>query len=164
MGKLIGIGGVSRAGKTSLAHFLQTQLSGCSILHQDEFVKDPDQIPVIQNRVDWEHPDSIDWEKWKNAVMQSLEKNEYTIVDGLFAFNRDDLNELMDSKIYLSINKSRFHEAKKADERWGKEPDWFIEHIWNAHNKFANTAHLTDLLHLHNISPEDYPKALRKVR
>ena len=68
---VIGIGGVSRAGKTALAkrlakHFRKEGLS-TDILHQDEFVYPDEEIPKVRDKVDWEHPGSIDFERLEST-------------------------------------------------------------------------------------------------
>ncbi len=133
---LIGIGGLSRSGKSTLASQIrqafEEQGKSCQILAQDDFVKEESLIPKIRDRVDWEHPDSIDWETLIEAVKLSQESFEITIMEGLMAFAHPLLTSMYDHKIYLHISKSTFLARKAADERWGPEPAWFIEHIWES--------------------------------
>ncbi|MEL6252490.1 MAG: hypothetical protein AAFR87_10815, partial [Bacteroidota bacterium] len=59
---LIGIGGLSRSGKTKLAKRVKGLYKEQKVilLHQDDFVKAEEDIPLIQNHIDWEVPESID--------------------------------------------------------------------------------------------------------
>ena len=43
------------------------------------------------------------------------------------------MNKLYDKTIFLKIDKETFLNRKKKDLRWGKEPDWYIEYIWENH-------------------------------
>ena len=59
---IIGIGEVSNAGKTTLATRLKEKLSPLriSVLCQDNFARPTFEIPLINDHVDWEVPESID--------------------------------------------------------------------------------------------------------
>lgn len=135
---IIGIGGVSRAGKTTLANLLKKRLKGktISILNQDEFVKKAG-LPEINNHIDWEHPDSMDWISLRKKIKAESRKNEITIVEGLFAFYDEKIAAMYDLPIFMAIEKDIFLVRKRKDKRWGKEPDWFIHHIWNSYLKYG---------------------------
>lgn len=132
---IIGIGGVSRAGKTSLALKIKEWLgnSDVCILHQDEFIQPLDQMPKVEGHIDWEHPNSIDWKALIDRVKVEKEMNKYVVVEGLMVFWSKELLSLMDKKIYLTISKKAFLSRKTLDNRWGNEPVWYIEHIWENH-------------------------------
>lgn len=135
---IIGIGGVSRAGKTTLANLLKKRLKGktISILNQDDFAKKTG-LPKIKNHIDWEHPASLDWTTLMNTIKAETKKNEITIVEGLFAFYNKQISNIYDLKIFMSIEKEVFLARKRKDKRWGKEPEWFIQHIWNSYLKYG---------------------------
>ncbi|MFT6827968.1 MAG: nicotinamide/nicotinate riboside kinase [Roseivirga sp.] len=137
MSKLIAIGGVSRSGKSSLALKLLAALPDSIVLHQDDFVKSGDQIPQINGRTDWEHPDSIDWSLWKESTDKALAKHNHIIIEGLFVFYDASINSQIHRAIYLSIDQATFLERRRKETRWGHEPDWFIEHVWKAHWQYG---------------------------
>lgn len=164
MGILIGIGGISRAGKSELAKYLKNNLSDVEIIHQDDFVKKEKQIPKIKGRIDWEHPDSIDWNKLKTSILKSLENNSHTILEGIFAFYNSNLETKMSLKIQLSLDKKRFLELKKNDNRWGEEPAWFIEHIWDSNQLHGTPNSQSQLLKIYNINDSDYELITRQIQ
>jgi len=164
MGILIGIGGVSRAGKSELTKYLAQNLDGAEIIHQDSFVKSDDTPPLINSRIDWEHPHSINWDSLKKHISKSLDDNSYTILEGLFAFQNIELESQMSLKIQLTMDKSIFLARKKTDLRWGKEPNWFIEHIWKSHLLFGQPHSIKGLFKIHNISTDDYPSIIHKIQ
>lgn len=133
MSRLIAIGGISRSGKSSLALKLLAALPSSIVLHQDDFVKSEALIPQINGRTDWEHPDSIDWTLWIKSIDKALAKYNYVIIEGLFAFYDASINSQIYKAIYLTIDKTTFLERRRKETRWGHEPDWFIEHVWEAH-------------------------------
>jgi uridine kinase len=134
---IIGIGGVSTAGKTTTANKIRRLLSELrvSIICQDDFVKPVEEIPNIHERVDWEHPDSIDHDKLFKTILAEKESNDIVIAEGLMIFYDKAINELFDKRIFISIDYETFKQRKGIDKRWGHEPDWYIDHIWESYLK-----------------------------
>lgn len=132
---IIGVGGVSRAGKTSLAFKIREWLgyNEVSIIHQDEFIQPMELMPKIKGHIDWEHPESLDFIGLCEKVKAESEIRKFVVVEGLMVFWSEEILSLLDKKIYLKIGKEAFLSRKTLDNRWGDEPDWYIEHIWNNH-------------------------------
>lgn len=138
-GKLIGIGGISRAGKSTLSHLLSDQLSelGYSVLviSQDDYTIPTQQLTKIKDKPDWELPSSINWSRLNMHVEYSLNQYDFVILEGLFSYANTALMELFDKKLFVEISKNKFIDRKKDDLRWGvsPEPEWYIEHIWQSY-------------------------------
>jgi uridine kinase len=164
MGILIGIGGISRAGKSKLAEYLKQHLLDAEVINQDNFIKNQSEIPIIKGRIDWEHPDSIDWPALENKISERLQNQSYTLLEGLFAFHNKKIESQMNLKIQLSLDKQRFLDLKKVDKRWGEEPDWFIEHIWQSHLKYGQVKNEANLLKIHNIDNADYKLIMQEIQ
>lgn len=133
---LIGVGGLSRSGKTKLAKRVRTLFKDrrVRLLHQDDFVKAESEIPLIRDHIDWEIPASIDLEKWEDAIEQALKEEEVVILEGLFAFAFPGIHKPYDKEILVEIPEEVFFARKRADLRWGKEPEWYIQYIWDAYH------------------------------
>jgi len=140
---IVGIGGVSRAGKTTLANLMAklflARNKSVVIIHQDEYVHEERDIPKIKDRIDWEHPASIRTDDFRNAVIEANESHDLVIAEGLLCFNDPELTKRMDRKILVTIAKETFLERKKEDLRWGSEPDpaWYMEHIWESYLRYG---------------------------
>ena len=136
---LIGIGGCSNSGKSALAKQLQEALgqSVTKVVCQDDFVKYSSELPKIKGHVDWEQPSSIKTEELMEAVNEAREKFQFVIVEGLFAFWFDELNAIYDASIFLKLSKNVFLERKAKDLRWGKEPHWYMEYIYESYLKYG---------------------------
>jgi nicotinamide/nicotinate riboside kinase len=134
---VIGIGGVSNAGKTTLANRLKDALRPLhvKILCQDDFARPVFEIPRIRDHVDWEVPESIDLARYYRHILKAREENDIVIAEGLFAFCDKHIYSHYDKKIFLTISKETFLRRKSKDLRWGKEPEWYMEHIWQSHFK-----------------------------
>lgn len=143
MSIFIGIGGVSRAGKSTLAKLIASALEGkdlkVKVLNQDNWVIQEEGIPRIRNKTDWECPKSISWNALKDEVTRSLQVADVVILEGLFSFVDVELINRMDKKFYVRVTKKLFKERKVMDLRWGSEPEpnWYIEHIWSSHRKYG---------------------------
>ena len=162
---VIGIGGVSRAGKTTLAIKLKNRLKGktIGILNQDDFVKKTNH-PIIKGRIDWEHPDSLDWEVLKKEIKKSKKLFDIIIVEGLFAFHNKKINTWYDRTFFVHIEKELFFKRKLKDLRWGKEPDWFIRHIWKSYGKYGNLPKdLKRVLWIEGDKPTDLKQIVKYI-
>lgn len=135
MGTIIGIGGVSRAGKTSLAQSIKKsiQTGTIKILHQDEFIVPLKEIPLINGKTDWERPESLDFTTFRNEIITAAKNFDYVVAEGLMVYWKPEIYSLFDKKVFLHIEKDIFLNRKTIDFRWENEPDWYIEHIWENH-------------------------------
>lgn len=138
---IIGIGGASRAGKTTLAEWIRKQFPNLKsqILCQDDYVFPTRLIPQIQDRIDWEHPDSIDHESFRKAIIAEAKSNDLVIVEGLMVFHDKLTNTLYDKMLEVEIDFETFLKRKNHDHRWGHEPDWYIKHIWDSYLKYGKS-------------------------
>lgn len=151
---IIGIGGVSNSGKSVLARRIEKLVhpKKACVLCQDDFTKP--RLPYIKDHLNWEHPDSIDFEKLHQRVLLEEKSHDVVILEGIFAFHHAPTTQLFDKAIYLTIDRDTFFDRKKRDMRWGKEPAWYIEHIWNSHLTYgAKTAHIANILQLFALEP-----------
>lgn len=137
---IIGIGGISNAGKSKLALRIKDYYSAkkVRILCQDDYAFPTDSIPLIRNHVDWERHESIDFNYFEEVVQKAINKNEIVILEGIFAFYKESINKYMDKKIFLTLDDNFFFSRKSNDLRWGKEPDWYMQHIWDTHHKYCD--------------------------
>jgi uridine kinase len=135
MGKIIGIGGVSRAGKTSLALRISDWLvdKKVKILHQDDYVVPNDKMPLVKGQIDWEKPESLDFTTFHNEIIKAQEEYDYIIAEGLMVYWNPEVYQLFDKSIFIEISKETFLSRKTLDFRWENMPEWYIEHIWNNH-------------------------------
>jgi nicotinamide/nicotinate riboside kinase len=138
---IIGIAGVSRSGKTTLADLIQKKLiekgETAIVLHQDDYVIPENQIPKIRHRIDWECPQSIDFQQFKTEILKAKKHYKHVITEGLLNFWDADINLLFDKKIFVEISKETFLERRNKEKRWGFEPKWFYEHVWESHEKYG---------------------------
>jgi len=159
---IIGIGGVSTAGKSSLAFQLRkyyTPAAKVKILCQDDFIRPESEIPRIQHHIDWECPESIDHDMYFQALQRERKVNDIVISEGLFAFNDERVSSLYDKRIFLMISRETFWKRKSADLRWGKEPEWYTKHIWNNYLKYGKIAsERENVLRLHSDTSIDINK------
>ncbi|MEQ9404955.1 MAG: hypothetical protein RIM99_15290 [Cyclobacteriaceae bacterium] len=132
--RIVGIGGVSQSGKSSFAKSLaeNIQRSGkcVSVFDMDEFVLPEEQVPQINGRTDWELTESIDWDRLIQDVDQC--KSEILIVEGIFVFSDEARRIPYDYLILVETDRDTFQKRRGGSHRWGKEPSWYLDHVWKS--------------------------------
>ena len=134
----IAIGGISRAGKTTIARKILNYFPDKKkvILHQDDYVNAGYDIPQINERINWEVPESIDFVRLKYDFNWMSENLDTVILEGIFALYDEEMNEMFDKKLFVDLGYKKFIDRKLTDTRWGYEPDWYIQHIWDNYQKY----------------------------
>lgn len=138
---IIGIGGSSRAGKTTLAeivmwHFRTQNLRAIAI-HQDDYVKPIHQIPLINGQTDWETPASIDFQLLKTSLEFHQQHFDVIILEGILTFANDEINKLFGQTFFVEISENTFKKRRRADKRWGTEQAWYLNHVWKSFLKYG---------------------------
>ena len=136
---IIGIGGVSNSGKSRIARKIRGFFKDESvrILHQDNYVREEAEIPKIDGKTDWECPESMDFNGFIKAIEEAAREHDVVIAEGLMVFYDDMINRLFNRRIFAEIPRIVFFKRKEKDLRWGKEPAWYMEHIWESYLKYG---------------------------
>jgi len=136
---IIAIGGSSTAGKSTLAAKIGEVYDHkrVKILCQDSYVKPESEIPLIRDHIDWEVPESIDFDKFYRAIVFANMQYDVVIVEGLMIYYNRRTVDLFNKRIFVEIDKATFLKRKSRDLRWGKEPQWYMEHIWSSYLKYG---------------------------
>lgn len=134
MAKVIGIGGCSRSGKSSLAQQISNYLSDKKVLllDMDDFVFPEVNIPRIKDRTDWERPEAVDFDRLCSTI-KNQQHYDLIVVEGILVFAEEQLIGQLDTTVFMEITKELFKERRSKETRWGHEPNWFIDHVWNSH-------------------------------
>ena len=134
---IVGIGGISRSGKTTLALELKEYLTNkkLKVLNLDDYTVEVSQIPKINDAINWEHPDSLNFLKLENDIKQCIKESDITIVEGFLIYYNGRIRNLFDVKIYLQIDETLFKKRRRNQYR-NREPDWYLNHIWDSYNKY----------------------------
>lgn len=137
--KVIGISGPSQSGKSTLARQLQDHLipKKVSVLDMDEYVLPEASIPKIKDRTDWEVPESVDYERMLKVIGNQELASDFIIVEGILVFAHQKLSQLFDLSILVEISKETFLERRSKETRWGDEPQWYLEHVWDSWLKYG---------------------------
>ena len=136
---IIAIGGVSRAGKSTLSELLKNDFeqlgNSVAIIEQDQYVNPVENIPLVKDKTDWESPSSIHFARFKKAILAAQKEYDHVIAEGLLVYFDKKLNKIYDKNIFIEIPKVLFVKRKKMDLRWGSspEPKWYIDHIWDSY-------------------------------
>ncbi|MCA6078511.1 hypothetical protein [Fulvivirga sedimenti] len=159
---VIGIGGTSRSGKSSLAISLSEVLENATVIHQDEF--NAEILPRIRDHVDWEIPAAVDFKKIISSIEEKQLSYDHIVVEGILIFAHPGLNSLFDKRIVLTIDEESFKKRKRLDLRWGQEPEWYIQHIWDSHLEYGFPPQKFDQLVLNTSTSIDIDQAINYIR
>jgi uridine kinase len=155
---ILAIGGVSNAGKSTLATEIQDVLpeKKISIICQDDFIADEKFFPMINGRPDWEHPESIDHEKFMHSITWHHKQDNLVIAEGLLVFHHPETLRMFDKGIFIEIERHTFLQRKNNDFRWGPQPDWYLRHIWESYMKHGQAENCSfPLLRIRGDQPFD---------
>ena len=153
---IIGIGGVSRAGKTSLTRILKKELhKKTGEVHLDNYIKDSSHwdffvtypifyLSKIHKTFDMEHPDTIDFDSLYGDIIRSSEKNEMVIAEGFLITYDARIKSLIDLYIHIDLSKKVFIQRRIKDFKKGNL--WYANHVWNSFMKYGNS--YGDLKHI----------------
>jgi nicotinamide/nicotinate riboside kinase len=131
MPRLIGIGGSSCSGKSTVTDWLSHLLS-VPIVHQDGFFRPDSVIPQLDGVANWDCPESIDFDEFHASLhriksgsseqilgpnrpemqleeldgdmlelVEKLKNQDIVLVDGFLLFNDDRILDLLDVAIFL---------------------------------------------------------------
>ncbi|MFT6868053.1 MAG: nicotinamide/nicotinate riboside kinase [Cyclobacteriaceae bacterium] len=138
---IIGIGGVSRAGKTTLAENLKKAFvkkkKTVEIFCLDDFAKTQSALTIVDSVPDWERPSTIKWDRLISKVEKS--SADIKIVEGLFTFYPASVRSIFSKKIFVEIDKVLFQARRYNDKRWDKEPEWYVDHVWKSYLKYGKS-------------------------
>lgn len=166
MAFIIGIGGVSRSGKSTLAQRLKEALAPNHVLSLDldEYVFDEKEIPHIKGHPDWEVPESIDYARVLRAIAENKSEYDVIIVEGILAFANSSLNDQYDLTVFMEISKDTYFERRRLETRWGKDPEWYLKHVWETHLKYGQYREADFVLSGETeISEADLQQVIQKI-
>ena len=133
---IIGIGGISRAGKSTLisklAHYYKIE----KMVRFDEFLI----APLLKNDYnaqsiieDWEDPKCYDFDKFKDNLLsiknEELGVKRIVLVEGFLIYYRKDISNIFDYKILLDVDKELARERRKRTKHYGSDY-YYDEYIW----------------------------------
>ncbi|XP_030075689.1 nicotinamide riboside kinase 2 [Microcaecilia unicolor] len=147
---IIGIGGVTNGGKTTLTkRLLQSLPAGC-VVHQDDFYKPQDQIEVGEDGFkQWDVITAIDMDSMVNTVKAWLEnpvkfarshgvnvssdpgETQILIVEGFLLYNNKAMADLCTHRYYMTIPASECKKRRSSRNYTIPDPPGLFEgHVW----------------------------------
>ncbi|XP_028822694.1 nicotinamide riboside kinase 1-like isoform X3 [Denticeps clupeoides] len=174
---VVGVGGVTNGGKSTLSMALQQRLANSCVIAQDSYFKDESELP--EDDRGFKHYDTLqalrmdkmmgDVESWfedppafmasrglKISHPAAADQQEVfiLIVEGFLIFNHGPLNALMDLRYFLHIPYDVCRERRSSRAYDPPDPPGFFEgYVWPMFlkNRAEMEASVTDLVYLDGL-------------
>ncbi|ORX76954.1 P-loop containing nucleoside triphosphate hydrolase protein [Basidiobolus meristosporus CBS 931.73] len=107
---IVGIGGPSASGKTTVARYLSKILPNCWLIHQDDFYKPESEIPIDKETglANWDIPEAIDIARFMDILGEAMESDH--ISEYVSTELPEDPNRVHIDEPTLSHMKSQFED------------------------------------------------------
>ncbi|NXL85811.1 NRK1 kinase, partial [Alectura lathami] len=153
---VVGLGGVTNGGKTTLAEKLKKMLPNCDVICQDDFFKPESEVETdergfkLYDVLDALYMDELvgsihSWLKSRTSsgvVTGEPQKNTEVcilIVEGFLLFNYEPLNEVWNRRYFLTLP---YEECKRRRStrvyQPADKPGYFDGHVWPMYLKYKN--------------------------
>jgi uridine kinase len=130
---IIGIGGISSSGKSTLADRLAQTLKADRILRIDEYGTGPIMVydktadMVIENHEDIS---TYNLSLFYSDLAEAKKTYRLTIAEGFLLYDRQDITDLIDIKITLNVDKAVCKERIKGRPHRNAEDYYFDNYVW----------------------------------
>ncbi|XP_075391693.1 nicotinamide riboside kinase 2 isoform X2 [Tenrec ecaudatus] len=153
---IIGVGGMTNGGKTTLTNSLLKTLPNCCVIHQDDFFKPQDQIAVGEDGFkQWDVLESLDMEamlstvqawvrnpgKFARAhgvpVQPTASDTHVLLLEGFLLYSYRPLVDLYSRRYFLTVP---YEECKRRRSTRNYQvpdpPGLFDGHVWPMYQKY----------------------------
>lgn len=174
---IVGIAGGSGSGKSTVAVALcKKYLEKIALLHIDDYFKKKEQVSTLGGFTNWDHPDSIDFERihddlaslksgksvkmvtkselynpnydhsLKNKIEYTIEPKPIVILEGYLALWDQAIRDMFDYKVYLDIPIEESTKRRSAN-KFALDQEYFLKVLAPMHQKHVEpTKKYADLI------------------
>lgn len=135
---VIGLGGISGGGKTSLTCKFEKLLKNVVIIHMDNYYQTSTPIADYVDFYNWDCIESINWDQLINDVdrhicqLTKTQQCSLIIVEGTMILNYGPLTQYFSQQFFITLPHNEALLRRRSTFS-GKEPDgYFDEYVWPA--------------------------------
>ncbi|ELK19391.1 Nicotinamide riboside kinase 2 [Pteropus alecto] len=174
---IVGIGGMTNGGKTTLTNSLLNALPNCCVIHQDDFFKPQDQIPVGEDGFkQWDVLESLDMEAmlstvqaWASnpqkfarahgvSVQPDTSDTHILILEGFLLYSYKPLVDLYSRRYFLTIPYEECKQRRSTRSYMVPDPPGLFDgHVWPMYLKYKRQmeADGVDVVYLDGTRPRE---------
>ena len=137
MGFAVGIAGISRSGKSTMANRLAAELD-CPVIGIDSY-----QIGTIRKTKengeeweDWEDPAGHDLERFYQDLLRLKQGDGVVVAEGFLLYHDPRIVQALDLKLHLDLPKEVAKARRAATKNLTPNFEEYYEHIWSAYFEY----------------------------
>ncbi|XP_048197943.1 nicotinamide riboside kinase 2 [Perognathus longimembris pacificus] len=153
---IVGIGGVTNGGKTTLTNRLSTALPNCCVIHQDDFFKPQDQIAVGEDGFkQWDVLESLDMAAMLSTVKAWLQNPQkfarahgvtiqpgasdthILLLEGFLIYSYKPLLDVYTRRYFLTVPYEESKRRRSTRKYTVPDPPGLFDgHVWPMYQKY----------------------------
>ncbi|XP_006869101.1 PREDICTED: nicotinamide riboside kinase 2 [Chrysochloris asiatica] len=153
---IIGIGGITNGGKTTLTNRLLKSVPNCCVIHQDDFYKPQDQIRIGEDGFkQWDVLESLDMEAMLSTVQAWIRSphkfarahgvsvppeasdTQILILEGFLLYSYKPLVDLYSKRYFLTVPYEECKRRRSTRKYTVPDPPGLFDgHVWPMYQKY----------------------------
>lgn len=164
---VIGIGGTSNGGKTSLVERISKSFPNSHCIHMDDYFYSQDEIPYDKElgHKNYDIVEAIDFQKLSRDVISWTQiqkethintKSSLLFVEGILVLNHKPLSQLFDMRFCMAISKNECIKRRLKRKYPTPDPEGYFDNcLWPQYLKYSREIDKGDIIRLNGELPSE---------
>uniref|UniRef100_UPI00358FEEB4 nicotinamide riboside kinase 2-like n=1 Tax=Myxine glutinosa TaxID=7769 RepID=UPI00358FEEB4 len=164
MSLVVGIGGVTNGGKTTLAQRLLSAFPRCRIIHQDTFFKPPEQVAIGEHGFyQYDVLEALNMDAMVNEIQRWMNTEDkecprLLIVEGFLLYTYPPLIAVFDRRYFIQVPYEESKRRRSTRTYFPPDPSsYFDDHVWPMYklNRRRMEEEQVDVVYLDGTKPTE---------
>eukprot|EP01080_Neovahlkampfia_damariscottae_P011052 gene11052-3760_t len=140
------------------------------LIKQDSYNNKEEIIPKIYDEelktevIDWEIPESINFDKFLNDIQESKKNHQITLVEGFLVFNKETINKEFDKFVFVTVSHENFLKRRlDPNSEWPVISKWYVNYVWKAYQTLGKEPNNVDVLKINGNYLFDIPTIFDEI-